>query len=115
MTGEKTATRIQPTPFRVFSLVSSMAAALATAAAETAISDHLPFRRVVNLQQISFIAAFVQADAALGELDKIVFRLLQLEHIHVGPLVDGAGIEQKLVRRDAELLNRGLVISRTPS
>gem|GEM_PF-2183805 len=56
----------------------------------------------MNLQQISFIAALVQADAALGELDEIVFRLLQLEHIHVGPLVDGAGIEQKLVRRDAE-------------
>lgn len=66
----------------------------------------------MNLQQISFIAALVQADAALGELDEIVFRLLQLEHIHVGPLVDGAGIEQKLVRR---MLNRGLVISRTPS
>ena len=56
----------------------------------------------MNLQQVSLIAALVQADAALGELDEIVFRLLQLEHIHVGPLVDGAGIEQKLVRRDAE-------------
>ncbi len=55
----------------------------------------------MNLQQVSLIAALVQADAALGNL-MIVFRLLQLEHIHVGPLIDRTGVEQELVGRDAE-------------
>ena len=56
----------------------------------------------MNLQQVSLIAALIQADAPLRKLDEVVFRLLQLKHIHVGSLVDGAGVEQELVGRDAE-------------
>ena len=66
----------------------------------------------MNLQQVSLIAALIQADAPLRKLDEVVFRLLQLKHIHVGSLVDGAGVEQELV---GGMLNRGFVISRTPS
>ena len=50
----------------------------------------------MNLQQVSLIAALIQADAPLRKLDEVVFRLLQLKHIHVGSLVDGAGVEQEL-------------------
>ena len=58
--------------------------------------------RGTNLQQIALVAALVQADATLRKLDKVIFRLIQLEHFHVGSLIDGARIEQKLVGRDAE-------------
>ena len=54
------------------------------------------------LQQVAFVAALVQADTALRELDEIVFRLIQLEHFHVAALVDGARVEQELVGRDTE-------------
>ena len=54
------------------------------------------------LQQIPLVAALVQADAPLGGLDEVVFALLQLEHIHVGLLVDGPCVEEELVRRDGE-------------
>ena len=54
------------------------------------------------LQQVALISALVQADTALGKLDKVILRLIQLEHLHVAALVDGACVEQELVGRDAE-------------
>ena len=54
------------------------------------------------LQQVALIAALVQANAALRKLDEIVFRLIQLEHLHVRSLVDGARVEQELVGRDGK-------------
>ena len=56
----------------------------------------------MSRQQISLVATLVQADTALGELDEIVFRLIQLEHLHIAALVDGPCVEQELVGRDAE-------------
>ena len=53
-------------------------------------------------QQIAFVAAFVQTDASLRELDEVVLRILQLKHVHVRLLVDGACVEQKLMGRDGE-------------
>ena len=54
------------------------------------------------LQQIPLIAALEETHAALRETDEIVFRLLQLEQIHVEALVDGTAVEDELVRRDCK-------------
>ena len=54
------------------------------------------------LQQVALVAALVQTDTALGKLDEVILRLNQLEHLHVAALVNGACVEQELVRRDAE-------------
>lgn len=56
----------------------------------------------MNFQQISLVAAFVEADAALRELDEIKFAVFQLEHIHIRAPINGTGVEQELVRRDGE-------------
>lgn len=51
----------------------------------------------VNLQQIPLISALVEACAPLGVADELKLGLLQLEGVHIEPLVDGSGVEQKLV------------------
>ena len=56
----------------------------------------------MDFQKVSLVATLVQADTPLGKLDEIVLGFLQLEHIHVGALVDGACVEEKLMGRDAE-------------
>ena len=56
----------------------------------------------MDLQQVPLIAAFEQAHAPLGEADEAVLSLLQLEQIHIEPLVDGAAVEDELVGRDGE-------------
>ena len=56
----------------------------------------------MDFQQVALVAALVQAGTSLWELDEFVFRFLQLEHLHIGTLIDGASVEQELVRRDAE-------------
>lgn len=38
----------------------------------------------------------------MGESDEVVLRLLQLEQIHIKPLVNGAAVEDELVGRDSE-------------
>lgn len=58
--------------------------------------------RRMDLQQIPFIAALVQADASLGVADEFKLCRLQLKVVHVEPPVDAAGIEQKLVGGDGE-------------
>ena len=54
------------------------------------------------LQQVALVAALVQTDTALGKLDEVILRLIQLEHLHVAALVNRACVKQELVRRDAE-------------
>ena len=54
----------------------------------------------MDFQQVSFVAAFVEADAALRELDEIKLAVFQLEHIHIRAPVNGTGVEQELVRRN---------------
>ena len=49
--------------------------------------------RRVDLQQIPFVAAFIQADAPLGVSDELELRRLQLEVVHVEPPVNTTGIE----------------------
>ena len=56
----------------------------------------------MHLQQVPLIAALEETHAALGETDEIVFRLLQLEQIHVEALVDGTAVEDELVGRNRE-------------
>lgn len=56
----------------------------------------------MDFQQIPLVAALVQANTSLGELDEVVLGFLQLEHLHVGPFVDRACVEEELVGRDAE-------------
>ena len=51
---------------------------------------------------IPFHAALEQAFAAACVLDEFELRLVQLQHIHVEPLADRAGVEQELVGRDGE-------------
>ena len=58
--------------------------------------------RRVDLQQIPFVAALIQADAPLGVSDELELRRLQLEIVHVEAPVDAAGIEQELVGGDGE-------------
>ena len=56
----------------------------------------------MNLQQIPLISALIQAHAPLRIADELKLRRLQLKVIHVEPLVDAAGVEEKLVGRDSE-------------
>ena len=56
----------------------------------------------MNLQQIPLVAAFEQAHTPLGESDEVVLRLLQLEQIHIKPLVNGAAVKDELVRRNGK-------------
>ena len=56
----------------------------------------------MNLQQIPFIAAFVEAYAPLGIANELKLRRLQLEIFHVKPLVHAACIEEKLVGGDGK-------------
>ena len=58
--------------------------------------------RRVDLQQIPFVAALIQADAPLGVSDELELRRLQLEVVHVEPSIYTAGIEQELVGGDGE-------------
>lgn len=56
----------------------------------------------MDLQQIPFIAAAVEADAPLGVADKLELGRFQLEVVHVELLVHAAGVEQELVGGDGE-------------
>jgi hypothetical protein len=67
---------------------------------QTAISPYTPGREPQGCT--ARIAAFVEAHAALGKADEVVFGFLQLERVHIKLLVDVAGVEQKRVGRDAE-------------
>ena len=58
--------------------------------------------RGVDLQQIPLIAALEEADAVLGVGDEFELRRLQLEVVHVEPLVHISGVEEKLVGGDGE-------------
>ena len=51
----------------------------------------------MDLQQIPFITAAVEADAPLGIADELELGRLQLEVVHVELPVHAAGIEQELV------------------
>ena len=48
--------------------------------------------RGVYLQQIPLIAALVEADAPLGVADQLKLGLLQLEVVHIEPLIHTAGV-----------------------
>ena len=54
------------------------------------------------LQQVALVAALVQTDTALGKLDEVILRLIQLEHFHVAAFINGARVEQELVGRDGK-------------
>lgn len=56
----------------------------------------------MDFQQVPLVAALVETHTSLGELDEVILRFFQLEHIHIRALVDGTCVEQKLVGRDAE-------------
>ena len=56
----------------------------------------------MDLQQIPLVTALEQANAPLGESDQIVFRFVQLEQVHIEPLVDGAAVEDELMGRDGK-------------
>jgi len=58
--------------------------------------------RGVYLQQISLIAALIEAYAPLGIADQFKLRLLQLEIVHIEPLIHATGIEEELVGGDGE-------------
>ena len=51
---------------------------------------------------IPFHAALEQTFAAACAVDELELRLVQLQHIHVEPFADRAGVKQELVRRDSE-------------
>ena len=53
-------------------------------------------------QIISLRPALVETAPGLAVQDQLVLGLLQLEGVHVGPLVDGPRMEQKVVGRDGE-------------
>ena len=48
----------------------------------------------VDFQQIPLVAALVQADTALGELDEVILCLIQLEHLHIAALVGRVNIKR---------------------
>ena len=56
----------------------------------------------MNLQQIPFIAAFVETYTPLGIANELKLRRLQLEIFHVKPLIHAACIEEKLMGRDGK-------------
>lgn len=56
----------------------------------------------MNHEVVPLVAAFVEADAPLGEADEIVLGFFELERIHIKLLVDVAGVEQEGVGGDAE-------------
>ena len=56
----------------------------------------------MDLQQIPFITAAVEADAPLGIADELELSRLQLEVVHIELLVHTAGVEQELVGGDGE-------------
>ena len=56
----------------------------------------------MDFQQVAFVAALIEADATLRELDEVKLAVFQLEHIHVRAAVDRTGVEQELVRRNGE-------------
>ena len=53
--------------------------------------------RGVDFQEIPLIAALIEADAPLGVADQLKFGLLQLEIVHIEPLIHTAGVEEELV------------------
>ena len=58
--------------------------------------------RGVDLQEIALVAALEEADAVLGMGDELEFRRLQLEVVHVEPLVHVSCVEEELVGGDGE-------------
>ena len=58
--------------------------------------------RRVDGQQVPVVAALVEADALLGLPHQLILVFLQLEVLHIEPLVGGAGIEDELVGGDGE-------------
>ena len=67
--------------------------------------------RGVDLQQIPLIAALVEADAPLRVSDQLELRRLQLEVLHVEPLIHAAGVEENWW---VGIAKRGRVNSRMP-
>ena len=59
------------------------------------------FRRV-DFQQKALHTALVETDAPLGVADQFIFRLLQLEIVHVEAPVHRAAVEDELVGGDGE-------------
>ena len=55
-----------------------------------------------HLKKISFIAASIQAYAALWTADKLIFRIFQLQRFHKLSSVDIPRMEQKLMGRNGE-------------
>ena len=51
----------------------------------------------MDFQQVSFVAALIEADAAPRKLDEVELPILQMEHIHIGAAVNGTGVEQELM------------------
>ena len=51
---------------------------------------------------VPLVPAFVEAESPLGLADQFILLRLQLEKVHVEPLINGAGVEQKLVSGDSE-------------
>lgn len=58
--------------------------------------------RSLNHEVISLIAAFIQADTTLWITDQVVFALLQLQGVHIKPLVNVARVKQKSVGGNGE-------------
>ena len=53
-------------------------------------------------RSFGLIAALIEADAPLGVADQLKFGLLQLEVVHIEPLIHTAGVEEELVGGDGE-------------
>jgi hypothetical protein len=58
--------------------------------------------RGFDFQEIPLITALIEADATLGVADEFIFRLLQLEGVHVESFVNGSGVEQELMGGNSE-------------